>query len=150
MHQFQFVSGLALGALLLCAPIAAGDEVVRVAWHSDVQNAWQATQQQGQPMLVFVTRDNCFYCTQMKSRTYSDATVAGTIKSSFVPLELDGSGNSPLLKDLKVTAYPTTFVISPKAVILDRIDGYVAPDVLARRLSALRPPVPVANVVKDK
>jgi uncharacterized protein YyaL (SSP411 family) len=98
--------------------------------------------------LVFVTRQDCLYCTKMKDRTFVNATVAGAINRSFVPLALDGGIRSPLLDELNVTTYPTTVVISPQAVILDRIDGYVAPEALASRLNALRPSLPVAKVAK--
>jgi hypothetical protein len=85
----------------------------------------------------------------MKEGTYNDVAVAGAINQSFVPLILNGGTKSQLLRDLRVSAYPSTFVISPQAVILDRIDGYVPPEKLASRLNSLRPQVPVAKVVKD-
>ncbi len=135
--------------LWVLSPVAAASDVAQVSWHTDVQKAWHATQQQGRPLLVFVTRDNCFYCSQMKDSTYTNLAVAGAINRSFVPLVLDGGGQSPLLKELKVTSYPSTFVISPQAVIVARIDGYVTPEVLTTRLLGLRPQVPVATVAKD-
>jgi hypothetical protein len=137
-----------LMSLTVPRAVVAGD-VAKVVWHSNVQDAWKVTREQDRPLLIFVTRGNCQYCTQMKDRTYRDATVAGAINQSFVPLVLDGGGNSPLLKELNVTAYPCTFVVSPQAVILDRIDGYMAPAVLSGRLNALRPALPVAKVPED-
>jgi thioredoxin-related protein len=131
------------------APRAFAGDANKVTWHNDVTTAWKASQENRRPLLVFVTKDHCFYCVQMKQRTYSDAYVAGTISGSFVPLVLDGAGNSPLLKDLRVTSYPSTFVISPEAVILDRIDGFVPPDAFASRLNAFRPRIPVAQVTKE-
>jgi hypothetical protein len=62
---------------------------------------------------------------------------------------LDGNGTAQLLKDLRVTAYPSTFVISPQAVILDRIDGYLPPEALSQRLNSLGPYLPVAKMAKD-
>jgi thioredoxin-related protein len=134
--------------LALMAPAIAAD-ATKVAWHSDVESAWKITQEHGRPLLVFVTRESCLYCVQMKEGTYNDVAVAGAVNRSFVPLVIDGGGKSQLLRDLRVSAYPSTFVISPQAVILDRIDGYVPPEKLANRLNSLRPYVPVAKVVKD-
>ncbi len=122
-----------------------------VAWHHDVKSAWKSTQQQGRPLLVFVTTSHCLYCTKMKQATYSNAAVAATINRSFVPLVLDGQAPSPLLQDLVVKAFPATFIISQDAVILDRLDGYVPPDKLMARLAACsgpgyrqnRPPRPI-------
>jgi thioredoxin-related protein len=118
-------------------PLAAAEQP-SVAWHHDVKHAWQSTQQQGRPLLVFVTTNHCMYCTKMKQGTYANAAVAATINRSFVPLVLDGEAPSPLLKDLAVKAFPATFIISPNAVILDRLDGYVAPDKLMARLAAIQ------------
>jgi hypothetical protein len=147
MNGNWYLGGMLLMALTLPRSVVAGD-VARVAWHSDVENAWKATQENGRPLLIFVTRENCYHCTQMKDRTYGNPAVAGTINRSYVPLVLDGGSNSPLLKELNVTAYPCTFVVSPQAVVLDRIVGYVAPEALSGRLNSLRPVMPVAKVAK--
>ena len=53
------------GLCLWVDPAAASDATsrqttpgaVEVAWHEDIAKAWQATQQNGRPLLVFVTRD---------------------------------------------------------------------------------------------
>jgi len=102
--------------LALVAPAAAAD-ATKVAWHSNVESAWKITQENGRPLLVFVTRESCLYCVQMKEGTYNDVAVAGAINQSFVPLVIDGGAKSQLLRDLRVSAYPSTFVISPQAVI---------------------------------
>ncbi len=115
-------------------------EAAPIVWHRDVKTAWQSTQQQGRPLLVFVTTEHCMYCTKMKRATYANPTVADTINRSFVPLVLDGENASPLLADLAVKGFPATFIISPGAVILDRLDGYVPPDKLMPRLSAASQP----------
>jgi len=141
--------GYPLVLLWLLGPVAMASDAAKVSWHTDVPTAWKVTQEQGRPLLVFVTRGDCYYCSQMKDRTYNNVAVAMAINQSFVPLVLDGAGQSALLKELKVTSYPSTFVISPQAVIMGRIDGYVAPEVLATRLLGMRPQVPVASVAKD-
>ncbi len=147
MKGKRCVGGMLVLALTLPRSVTAGD-VTPVVWHSDAQNAWKATQANGRPLLIFVTRDNCYHCTQMKDRTYRNPAVAGAINRSYVPLVLDGGSNSPLLKELNVTAYPSTFVVSPQAVILDRIVGFIAPEALSGRLNSRTPVMPVAKVAK--
>ena len=117
------------------AQAAKPAELGSVAWQTDVESAWSATRSNGRPLLVFVTRSHCAFCVQMKDRTYGNVAVAGAINRSFVPLVLDGGTTSPLLKELHVSVYPSTFVISPQAVILARIDGYVPPEAMAQRSS---------------
>ncbi len=135
--------------LVVSGTATVGARAAEIAWHTDVGEAWRTTQHDGRPLLVFVTRGNCLFCTQMKDRTYGNAVVAATINQSFVPLVLDGGGNSPLLKELHVTMYPSTFVISRQAVIVERIDGYVPPEALVPRLDATRPRTPIVRFAKD-
>jgi protein disulfide-isomerase len=126
------------------------DEATAVAWRTDLNAAWATTCKEGRPLLVFVTREDCAFCTQMKGRTYGNAVVAQLVNRSFVPLVLDGRQPLPLLRELNVKYYPSTFVISPQAVVLARYDGYVSPEDLARRLSLLRPPAAVGNVAHGR
>lgn len=144
-----------LWTLLVCTSLvvplttARGAEMAepaKVTWHTTVESAWHLTRQQGRPLLVFVTRDDCAYCVKMKDRTFSHATVAEAINRGYIPLVLDGGVPTPLLRELKVSMYPATFVISPQAVILARIDGFVPPEALASRLQMARPGVGVAGV----
>ncbi len=145
------------GLCLWVDPAAASDVTPKqtspgareVAWHQDIDEAWQATQQNGRPLLVFVTRDQCYYCDKMKDGTLANPAVVASLQASFVPLILDGRRQSPLLKELNVRGYPSTFVISPDAVVLDRIDGYVTPEVLATRLKAIRPRPPSEKLAAD-
>ena len=136
------------GATELNRPLAA-EGVREVAWQKDIGQAWQATQRQGRPLLVFVTRDHCYYCTKMKDGTYATPAIAQSVHAAFVPLMLDGRQQSALLRELNVKGYPSTFVISPQAVVLDRIDGYVTPEILASRLNALRPRPPSIGLASD-
>lgn len=122
---------------------------LEVAWHEDIAKAWEASQQNGRPLLVFVTRDQCYYCDKMKAGTLVSPVVVASLNAAFVPLILDGRRQSPLLKELNVKGYPSTFVISPQAVVLDRIDGYVTPEVLATRLKAIRPRPPSEKLASD-
>ena len=122
-------------ASLVASSAAVASDTAKVAWHTKVQDAWQ-DQQGRRPLLVFVTREDCFYCVQMNKLTYGNSAVAGAINQSFVALVIDVA--TPPCCAMKVTAFPTTFVISPQAVIVDRIEGFVRPEVLASRLGSVR------------
>ncbi len=139
-HRSAWSRAAALLALLTipAAPQSQAAEPTAIAWHSDVETAWKATQEQGRPLLIFVTAKQCTHCVKMKQATYADPTVAAAVNRSFVPLVLDGGSNSPLLKELGVTAYPATFIISGDAVVLDRVNGYVPPETLVKRLAAVQ------------
>jgi hypothetical protein len=131
-----------LGFVLAIPTLAVAAD--KVTWHEDVHRAWEISQAQNRPMLVFVTRKDCLPCAKMKVGTYANGAVATTINDRFVALTLDAARPTPLLKDLAVKAYPATFVISPDAVILQRIDGFVSPEQMSARLAAI--PEPKQNV----
>jgi thioredoxin-related protein len=143
MSQMQVIGSLFFLVQAMCStePLKAA-ETSNVRWFNDVSEAWRVSQSQGRPLLVFVTRADCVPCARMKVGTYTDRTVATTINDRFVAVTIDAARPSPLLKDLAVNAYPATFVISPQAVILQRIDGYVPPDQMSARLAKI---VPLTN-----
>ena len=87
--------------LLLAASSAIAGEAGGIAWHRDVRSAWLAAQKNNHPLLVFVTSENCLYCTQMKTRTYADRSVIGAVNQSFEAVALDANVESPLLKELR-------------------------------------------------
>ena len=135
----QAIFAAAAWAGLACTDRPArATEPNAVLWHRDVKTAWQSTQQQNRPLLVFVTTNHCLYCSKMKQSTLSNPAVVATINRSFVPLVLSGETPSPLLADLAVTGFPATFIISQEAVILARLDGYVPPETLMSQLAAVR------------
>lgn len=114
---------------------AAAEEI---AWLHDAEEAWRQTVSEGRPLLLFVTRDNCKYCTQMKAVTFADEQVCELVNGGFVPLAVDPNSDAALIKELKVTAYPTTLVISAQAGLLGQIKGYVPPTGFQERLNRCR------------
>lgn len=140
-----------LAALLaVISAWAVADELPVVAWRTEVASAWTETCQNGRPLLVFVTCPNCKFCDKMKQGTFARPDMAETINRAFVPLAVDGGSDAPLVKELNVKYYPATFIISPKAVILARIDGYVSPEQLAARLTSLQMPSATPNVAQGR
>ena len=128
-------------------------EQIPVRWFADANEAWRTSQSQGRPLLIFVTRTDCVPCARMKIGTYTDRAVAATINDRFIALTIDAARPSPLLKDLAVNAYPATFVISPEAVILQRIDGFVTPEQMSARLAKIplaAKPEPAIRTVSER
>ncbi len=119
---------LAAGQGALPAPAA------EVQWKKSVGEAWQDTKEQSRPLLMFFTMDGCKYCTKMK-QTYADTGVAERINASFIAVVVNARGAPQLSKNYKVTAFPTTIIISPQAQVLGRVKGYVPPDRFAAELS---------------
>lgn len=134
---------LAASVLATCVVIpCSAAEIAPIAWHSDVARAWQQSQLEQRPLVIYVTHQNCVFCEKMKQETWRDARVAHAVREGFVPLFIDATTPSMLTKELAVNAYPATFVISPQAVVLERINGYVPPERLAARLASMRSAAP--------
>ncbi len=116
----------------LVALPAFGEEI---AWLHDVDQAWAESVKAGRPLLLYITRPKCKYCTQMKSVTFADAEVSAQINAHFVPLAIDPKTDAALIKELKITSFPTTLIISSDEVMLEQIKGYLPPQEFRRRLS---------------
>lgn len=135
-----------LATLLLAfgtaAPLAA--EGPAISWHKNIDEAWRFTQTTGQPLLLFIQSDGCTYCHQMERNTFQDRAVATDVRTLFVAASIRAQDHAELVQRLQVHAYPTTFIISPQAQVLDAITGYLSPEDMRGRLAAavrrLRPP----------
>ncbi|MBX3413453.1 MAG: thioredoxin fold domain-containing protein [Pirellulales bacterium] len=123
--------GLFFCLLLSSSTAAAGG----IAWQSDVAEAWGEAVEQQRPLLIFVTRDHCKFCLKMKKSTLVDAQVVEHVEEGFVPLMIDASAEEKLVRELKITAYPTTLIVAPDKTIVERIKGHVTPSELEKRLA---------------
>jgi thioredoxin-related protein len=74
----------------------------------------------------------------MKNVTFADEQVRGLVRGDFVSLEVNPSRDAQLVKELKITSYPTTLVISPESELLDQIKGYLPPEEFQQRLDRCR------------
>ena len=124
-----------LGLLCLCSLSAApavGEEII---WLRDADEAWAEAVKADRPLVLFITRSKCRFCMKMKSVTFADPEVSEQINSSFVPLAIDPKTDAALIKELKIASFPTTLIISPDAVTLERIKGYLPPQEFLDRLA---------------
>ncbi|HEV7225649.1 MAG TPA: thioredoxin family protein, partial [Pirellulales bacterium] len=127
-----------LGVLLMIATIAAPALGEPIEWSHDVDAAWQQTVREGRPLLLFITRSRCKYCVQMKTATLVDAQVADQVMSDFVPVAIDPESDPELIRELNVKSFPTTLIVSPDALMLDQIKGYLPPAEFQKRLGRCR------------
>ena len=126
----------ALAILLHLAGLAAAAEKVTVPWQDNLNQAWETTQTSRRPLLVFFKTRDCVYCIEMMRHTYGDSGVASDIRHAFVPVSIDADRGAALAQKFGVRVYPTTVIVSPEAKILDRINGYMAPQEFKQRLAA--------------
>lgn len=126
-------------ALVMVALVAteAAAANYHIDWDRNLERAWKAAQLQQRPLLLFVTGDQCRYCTLMKQQTWRHPAVASAVNQGFVAAEVRTNFNDRVAELLKIRSLPTTFVISPDRKVLARLDGYLPPGQLIQQLEEL-------------
>lgn len=129
--QLCFIAAIVLALALAAAPTRAE----QVVWAETIDEAWQLAQEYDRPMLVFITRSNCKYCTKMKKMSWTDSSVAHEVNNRYVPVMVDAKAAGDLVQKLEVTGFPTTVVIMPDYQVVEQVKGFVPAKELKRRLT---------------
>lgn len=140
MNKSRVVAGLAVAALgmVLGSALADGPKSENIHWHGDIKTAWEASKKSGDPMLVYVTMQNCRFCTKMAQETLIDGRVEDEIQQGYVPVEVHREDAQELVKRLGVKAYPTTLIVLPSGKVYASAKGYVEAERFARSLKSAR------------
>jgi protein disulfide-isomerase len=130
-------SALALWATLSLGLVTAvqAESSEEIEWVTRYNQARQLGSQSDRPVLLFVTTDGCRHCVRMKRDAFCDRTIIDQIQQSFVPAMLKLDASSELARQLRVTIYPTTVIISPNGRIIDYARGYLSTQELSSRMS---------------
>jgi protein disulfide-isomerase len=108
-----------------------------VAWLQEYNLARIKGIEESRPVLLFVTTDNCIYCTRMYNQAFQDQTVIHQLQEKFVPAQLKLDPHSDLAQQLRITIYPTTVIIDTDGTILDYARGFLSTDDLRTRMSRI-------------
>ena len=106
-----------------------------IEWLDHYGAARRLSDETNRPVFLYLTTDSCIHCLRMEHGSFQDDRVAAVINHSFVPARLKLSPESSLVRDLKVTVYPTTVIIAPDGKILEYVRGYMGTDDLRERLA---------------
>lgn len=81
----------------------------------------------------------CGPCKRLKATTFKDAAVGEYFNKRFVSIAIDGEkGEGPALaQKLKLTAYPTLFVLDAKGNVVRKMVGFRTPEQLLREMKML-------------
>ena len=152
MLRLRSTSTNKLGPLFCLLAIAASSVAYATEpsgenWHRDWDSALAASQEQGRPILCFVTMgDGCYYCEKMVRSTYSDPRVLEEIDRDFVLASIDSNRHPQIAKKLKVRLFPTTVIVGVDAKVIDSKAGYAGPDQLRSWLKTAATKNPTANI----
>lgn len=96
-------------------------------WRTDLISAHNEAVKTNQPLLIFISNDNCGYCSKMENSTLSDPDTLQFIHDEFIPVHLNIDDHMPVAEILEVKRIPCTIALNPRADLLGRIVGYVDP-----------------------
>ncbi len=133
MRRIAFLAVLVVAAGRLASAAAAET----IHWQTDLRAAVQQAADDGRPVLIFVNSAHCHYCTKMRRETYAHPAIARQVNASFVPVLVSAERAPELVRQLGVSAFPTTLVVSPEARVIQRIRGFVGPRDFHHRLAAV-------------
>jgi protein disulfide-isomerase len=142
MFRFHWTSVNYSSAYLLSFVLMVASSAVCAAepsgknWHHDWDSAWDASQAEGRPILIFVTKKCCFYCDKMRNDTYGNSSVLDDIDRDFVPLTIDSDRYPDIVSKYNVRLFPTTVIIGSDAEVIGTKAGYMGPEQMRSWLKA--------------
>lgn len=134
----KIVAAALVAAACVSGLAAAEESQEDVVWHGDLKAAWKVAKASGDPMLLYVTMQNCRFCNKMAEETLIDERVTAQIAEGFVPVKVQREAEMELVKKLGVRAYPTTIIVLPNGKVYASAKGYVTPERFARSLRTAR------------
>lgn len=138
MRQMQFRACLVatmLGLLGLAATAAPpgfplpffNSPTSTTKWHTNLQSAHKQAVAENKPILIVFGAEWCGFCTKLEKQTLSSKGVSQYINDSYVAVHLDLDKEKRIGEILEVESLPCSIMLSPKADLLGRINGFEGP-----------------------
>jgi uncharacterized protein YyaL (SSP411 family) len=108
-----------------------------VDWHEWCEEAFEAAERAGKPVLCSLTAPWCKWCKQMDEASYSDPKLAAHIGESFVPVRVDVDRHPRVRERYNMGGFPTTVFLTPDGEVLSGAT-YLGPDGLRQVLDSVR------------
>ena len=93
-------------------------------WTNEVERALQGAAERGQSVLLYVSSDQCKYCTQMVQTTLAEPRLRQAIEQGFVPVSINGRERPDLVRRLKIRSFPTTVVLDARGRVVRQVVGF--------------------------
>ncbi len=123
-----FLATLWMSSVLNAAEPASPTAPQPPKWYTDLQRAHQAAVRQDKPLLLLFVQKSCLYCRQLEAVTLASEKIQQRLRQDFVPVVLDLDQNKKAAKVLKIEGVPATVILTPRAELLARVEGFVPPE----------------------
>jgi thioredoxin-related protein len=117
------------------APKPAKVEQPEVKFYDDLAAAQREAAASGKPMLLVFAAQWCFHSRQLTTEVLPDTSVRH-LTDRFICVRIDVDHAPELCDEYRVRAYPTLIFTSPTGVVLQRLTGAQASDVVAQEMTA--------------
>lgn len=125
------VSILFFAFIVLLSCNAVSSESIR--WHSYDEGVALA-KNTGKKVFLYFYTDQCGYCDKMKSKTFSNSTVASYLNENFIPVKVNAAKERNLSKEYNVRGVPATWFIAENEEKIRNRPGFLPPDQLLAQL----------------
>lgn len=116
ISQMRPSKGCAIAVIALL--LAGRADADQIQWHTTIEEGRQLAAQAGKLVLVHFWSTSCPPCVRLEQQVYSRAEVADKIGVSFVPVKINATDNTPLLRQYQIRFLPTDLVMAPDGRVL--------------------------------
>lgn len=110
-------------------------EASQIEWHKSYQEAQERSMQDQKIIMLFITADDCKYCTKLKDETFKDLDIIKRITEGYHSIEVSKDlDNYP--KKFTAKGVPTIYFLTPQQEVIDYTLGYYNAEEFGYILSA--------------
>jgi YHS domain-containing protein/thiol-disulfide isomerase/thioredoxin len=121
-------------ASLVVTPICAAEEV---AWHSDLEEAFEVARETNRPLLLHFWTPDCIPCRRLERNVLNQPRVVETLTNQFVPVKINAQEFPQLAARYHVSSVPKDVILNTRDEELLRLFTPQDPDQYVAQLSAV-------------
>ncbi len=107
----------------------------QVTWFPSFSQAKDQATKLDRPLLVNFTCAGSAWCEKLNTEVWPDPKVVAAT-DPFICVEVDGDANPQLVKNFKVSGYPTIMAVEPGGKVLGKAVGYRDAEAMERFLNS--------------
>lgn len=134
LNAVTFLMFLVFGVGLSILFSGQGEGVSKVNWLYDYDEGLRQARVESKLVLLDFYADWCGWCKRLDQETYNDDAVASYLNDELVCIKIDTESNGGLARNYDVSGIPVIVFLSSDGREVERINGYMPPDVFLDRV----------------